>query len=272
MAADAKSDSEIKLERISVLGPELGPVFHGLDRELLWVQVKWEEYKALFATSPESVEVLNTLAPFFWWNVQTVMWEDVLLHICRLTDPPKKRLTVKQLPNLCPDDERVREELEKRIADAVHATRFARDWRNRRIAHRDLETALGQRQGNRGRAKPLATATRLDVEQALRSTNAVLNVIRRRLLGEGTAVGDAVIVGGPHTGAEAFVAEIQALVDLGRRFAGFVGMKGNEGDVESVCEAMAKHGHSEVERYEAALTLQEFVQRFGVGVGRGWPA
>ena len=66
MAADAKSDSEVRLERISVLGPELGPVFHGLDRELLWVQVKWEEYKALFAMSPESVEVLNTLAPFFW--------------------------------------------------------------------------------------------------------------------------------------------------------------------------------------------------------------
>ena len=267
MASDAKSDSEVRLERISVLGPELGPVFHGLDRELLWMQVKWEEYKALFATSPESVEVLNTLAPFFWWNVQTVMWEDVLLHICRLTDPPKKRLTVKQLPHLFPDDERVREELEKRIADAVRATRFARDWRNRHIAHRDLETALG-----RGRAKPLATATRLDVEQALRSTNAVLNVIRRRLLGEGTAVGDAIIVGGPHAGAEAFVAEIQALVDLGRRFAGFVGMKGNEGDVESVCEAMAKHGHSEVDGYDAALTLQEFVQRFGVGVEPGWPA
>ena len=236
------------------------------------MKVKWEEYKALFATSPESLEVLNTLAPFFWWNIQTVMWEDVLLHICRLTDPPKKRLSVKQLPNLCPDDETVREELEKRIADAVHATRFARDWRNRRIAHRDLETALGQRTGNRGRAKPLAPATRLDVEQALRSTNAVLNVIRRRLLGEGTVMGDEIIVVGPHAGAEAFVAEIQALVDLGRRFAGFVGMEGNEGDVESVCGAMAKLGWGEVERYEAALTLQEFVQRFGAGAEPGGPA
>ena len=272
MAEDAKSDSEVRLERINVLGPELGPVFHELDRELLWVQVKWEEYKALFATSPESVDVLNTLAPFFWWNIQTVMWEDVLLHICRLTDPPKRRLTVKQLPNLCPDDERVREELEKRIADAVHATRFARDWRNRRIAHRDLETALGQRKGNQGRAKPLAPATRLDVEQALRSTNAVLNVIRRRLLGEGTVLGDEIVVGGPPTGAEAFVAEIQALVDLGRRFAGSVGMTGNEGDVDSAREAIAKLGHGEVEQYEAALTLQEFVQRFSMEAEPKWPA
>ena len=131
------------------------------------------------------MEVLNTLAPFFWWNIQTVMWEDVLLHICRLTDAPRKNLTLKQLPNLCPDDERIREELEKRIADAVHATRFARDWRNRRIAHRDLETTLGKRTGNGGGAKPLANATRLNVEQALRSINGVLNVIRRRLLGRG---------------------------------------------------------------------------------------
>ena len=49
-------------------------------------------------------------------------------------------------------------------------------------------------------------------------------------------------------------------------------MKGNEGDVESACQAMAKLGHSEVERYEAALTLREFVQRFGVEVEPGWPA
>ena len=85
-------------------------------------------------------------------------------------------------------------------------------------------------------------------------------------------MGDEIVVAGPHTGAETLVAEIQALVELGRRFAAFVGMKGSEGDVGSVCEAMAKLGHSEVERYEAALTLQEFVQRFGDGVEPGWPA
>ena len=84
-------------------------------------------------------------------------------------------------------------------------------------------------------------------------------------------VGDEIVVGGPSTGADALVAEIQALVELGRRFAALVGMKGNEGDVESVCEAMAKLRHGKVERYEAALSLEEFVQRFGVGDEPGSP-
>ena len=268
MTADTQSDSEVGLARINVLGPELGRVFHGLDRELLWLQLKWDEYKALFAKSAESLELLNTLAPFFSWNIQTVMWEDVLLHICRLTDPPKKRLTVKQLPKLCHNDKSIREELENRVTDAVSATRFARDWRNRRIAHRDLETALGRMKGSGGAAKPLETATRAKVEQALRSTNAVLNVIRRRLLEEGTAVGDEIVVVGPHTGGNGLMAEIQGLVELGHRFAAFVGMRDGDTDVRNVCETMAKLGHGQAERYETALRLSEFVQRFGDGVER----
>ena len=49
----------------------------------------------------------------------------------------------------------------ERIADALVATEFCRDWRNRHIAHRDLQLAL--KQG----AEPLKPASRSKVREAL---------------------------------------------------------------------------------------------------------
>lgn len=46
---------------------------------------------------------------------------------------------------------------------------FARDWRNRRIAHTDLALALGQG------AQPLEAASRQNVGEALEAIAAVLN-------------------------------------------------------------------------------------------------
>jgi hypothetical protein len=57
------------------------------------------------------------------------------------------------------------------IDDAAILTEFARDWRNRHIAHRDLKLALEQA------SAPLADASREDVKKALSATAAVLNEV-----------------------------------------------------------------------------------------------
>jgi hypothetical protein len=36
----------------------------------------------------------------------------------------------------------IKESVRRLVSDAVRKTEFARDWRDRRIAHRDLELAL----------------------------------------------------------------------------------------------------------------------------------
>ena len=72
-----------------MLGPVLGPLFHALYDEVTWLHAKWKQYRILFAESPERIELLNGIAGFFFRVIQDVLWEDVVLHIARLTDPSR---------------------------------------------------------------------------------------------------------------------------------------------------------------------------------------
>ncbi|MBE0411740.1 MAG: hypothetical protein IBX69_18590, partial [Anaerolineales bacterium] len=84
-----------------VLGPRLGPIYHGLFIEETWLTAKWLEYKKLFAVSPERIDLLNGTSSFFFGVVQEVLWNDILLHLTRITDPPKsagkQNLSIQQL-------------------------------------------------------------------------------------------------------------------------------------------------------------------------------
>src|SRR5579862_352192 len=86
------------------MGPDLGPVFFALFKEVVWLHAKWQEYRALFGHSPERVDLLNRNAAFFFRVVEDSLWEDVLLHISRLTDPIRsggnENLSVQCLPFL----------------------------------------------------------------------------------------------------------------------------------------------------------------------------
>ena len=62
------------------------------------------------------------------------------------------------------------------VAEAVVATEFCRDWRNRRIAHRDLKLTLQES------SEPLAEGSRARVNEGLRSVGAVRNAVARRYL------------------------------------------------------------------------------------------
>ena len=54
-----------------------------------YIEIKWAEYKELFGTSPRRIELLNSAAGLFFRILQDTLWEDALLHLCRLTDPAK---------------------------------------------------------------------------------------------------------------------------------------------------------------------------------------
>lgn len=267
-----QTPDQVEAHYSGILGPEWGAVFHGLVRELFWANSKWDDYLTLFAVSSKRVALLNSFAWRFWRNVQVVMWDDVLLHIARLTEKSEKSLTIRRLSEMCKDKQiqdhlaariddadsatQFARDLAARIDDADSATRFARDWRHRRIAHRDLKTTL-----KADRSRPLAPARRADVDSALQSIHAVLNVIRERLLDEGTTK-EIIYVRSP-VGAIGLVAEIRLLVNVAFRFADLVGMKGDEGDVESTCAVLAKMGcTSEVEQLKTAHELREIVQKF----------
>ena len=66
--------------------------------------------------------------------------------------------------------------VESQANAALAACEFARDWRNRRLAHRDLSLALGQG------VQPLAPASRAAVKSALVALEELLNAVSSHYL------------------------------------------------------------------------------------------
>jgi AbiU2 len=139
--AESKTAQQVRDEHLRTLGPTLGPLYYALYNEVTWLHAKWNQYRILFAESPERVELLNRVAGFFFRTIQTVLWEDVLMHIARLTDQPKSKgkdnLTLLRLSAAVEVPE-LSVEIESLVEQAKKAAGFARNWRNRRLAHTDL--------------------------------------------------------------------------------------------------------------------------------------
>lgn len=169
-----RTAEEAKLEYIKCMGKPLGKLFHALWQEVAWLHSKWAEYVELFGTKPSRIELLNEAAPLFFRIVQDSLWEDTILHIARLTDPPKSvgkdNLTIQAIPNLVNDPNNA-QAISNLIQIAVQASDFCRDWRNRHIAHRDLKLAIEEG------IVPLESASRKKVKKAIHSIAEVLNAV-----------------------------------------------------------------------------------------------
>jgi len=122
------------------MGDELGLIFHFLMQEAAWLHLKWNEFDALFGGTPQELQNLNRAAQGFFGMVQDVWSDDIILHICRMTDNGTDRLSVTLLPKLA--NVGIRDELKRRLDEVTAATAFARDWRDRRIAHRNKALIL----------------------------------------------------------------------------------------------------------------------------------
>jgi len=165
----------IEADRLQKLGGELGRVYNLLWYEYAWLQVKWGEYRELFGTSEERVRLLDSAAGFFFRTIHGVLWEDTLLHLCRLTDRDKRTVSIMALPALCPSQP-LRRQVSDLVKKAEVATKFARTPRNVLIAHSSLKAALSQT------AKPLGLGSRKEIEAALYAIHRVLNHIHLTLL------------------------------------------------------------------------------------------
>jgi hypothetical protein len=161
------------------MGESLGAVYHHLWQELAWIYAKLNEYLTSFGTKPSRVELVNSAAPHFFRVVQDALWEDTILHIARMTDPPKSagktNLSVQQLSKLV-NDGTLSKELEALIDKAKAASEFCRDWRNRRLAHRELDLAIG------AAATKLTPASREEVRKSLQALVDVMDSVSTHYL------------------------------------------------------------------------------------------
>ena len=201
-----ESSDDIRKRYQTKLGTEFGDVFHGLWNQWAWSLMRRDEFRELFSRA-EDVSLLNALTGGdFTWDLQQILWDDLLLRVCRLTDPAttgrKENLTVARLPDFCEQYGAALHDQMKRLVDeAAKEAGFARDWRNRRISHSDLPTVIGK-------AEPLAPASLQNVTSALDAVHAVLNPISREHLI--TEIGN-LITGKPR--ARAFLSYARQLAD-----------------------------------------------------------
>jgi hypothetical protein len=169
-----ESAAEAKQLAIDAMGDPLGVQYAELWQELAQLNITWSEFMELYGTKPSRIELMNRSAGHFFKMVQDSLWEGLMLHIARLTDRPvvsgRTNLTLHNLPALIPDVT-VKAKIEALCLEATDKTKFARDWRNRHIAHRDLDLALGTT------AKPLPAVEIKQVNEALECFTEILNSI-----------------------------------------------------------------------------------------------
>lgn len=169
-----EAEDELLQTHTRVMGPALGPIYNGLFSETAWLDAKWQQFLGLYGTKPQRIDLVNRAAGFFFRVVQDAIAHDVLLGLTRLTDPSEQfghsNLTILALPALISDDT-LRGKTEGLIAKALEATDFARDWRNRKLAHNDLDLGLGNS------ARPLQAASVNKVNDALSEVWRVIQVV-----------------------------------------------------------------------------------------------
>lgn len=182
---DQKSAEEAKQFYIKHMGKELGELFHYLWQEFAWIYMKWNKYIMLYCEKNSRIKLMKDSAPLFFSLVQDLLWEETILSIARITDPPKSfgkdNLTIQKITEFIKDEEiDLKNGMNELVDIVIESSDFCRDWRNRRLAHRDLQLAI-----NDG-IYPLKIATIGKTKKVLKSITEVLNLVEFHFTGSKT--------------------------------------------------------------------------------------
>jgi hypothetical protein len=155
-------------------------IYEELKGHVVWLHGRWILYRQLFDKSEKRIDLLNECASSFFYVIEDVLFRDVMLFLCKLTDPASTRtrdgnsenLSLKQLqqrvevsePHLAASLERLLKDLDDKCEDI-------REWRNKRLAHSDLITEM------RNGASSLPGISRQMIEEALKLVREYMNMI-----------------------------------------------------------------------------------------------
>jgi hypothetical protein len=162
--ATSRTPDEMLQDYTAAMGPKLGPAFHRLHND--------NEFLKLFAKSPAQMRDLNTAAPGFFNHVLDLWWDDMLLHIFRMTDDRTDVLSVYTLLREAPAP--LKPIIDSHIALITPATKFARHARHNSIAHRNVNVALG--------VTPLTLGSLNDIREALKTIDDLIHAVEHHFL------------------------------------------------------------------------------------------
>jgi len=154
-------------------------LFDALRDETLALYVRWKPYRSLYTGAPPDIDLLNTSGATLFAVLQAVIFDDLVLRLCKLTEPvgtSYENLSIHRLRAALEahDPEFVAHQLEKRLANLDVHCRPLRTVRNKRIAHVDLQHAL------RVKTDPVAGLTRGGIERVVRMLDSILNLVEER--------------------------------------------------------------------------------------------
>lgn len=125
----------------------LAPIFDRLRLDTLDFSFEWQLWKALFRTSQEQIDLLNTSAPTFFGRIQATLFQSIVLRASRLLDSPKTggqdNLVLEQLLLASPADvsAELTTTMRQALAKAKSHAAAVKTWRHKYLAHRDLDHA-----------------------------------------------------------------------------------------------------------------------------------
>ena len=168
-------------------------LFDSLREEVIALHVRWKLYRHLYAGAKEDVILLNKSGPSVFGMLQSLLFDDCLLRVCRLTDPasagPFKYRSVRQLVDALRnlDASSFECDLDAALKELQGSCSGIRTLRNARIAHADLEHSL------RVSESPLPGVSINDVDLVLRLLSSLLNHVEMPLRRSRTYYGDALV-------------------------------------------------------------------------------
>jgi len=83
----------VKAEFVQCFPAGAGELACELSWSITHLHLKWKHYRSLFGTSQERIDLLDRAAPALFRWLETIMRNDVVLAITRITDVPAQEST-----------------------------------------------------------------------------------------------------------------------------------------------------------------------------------
>lgn len=158
-----ESPGDAKNRYSEKLGVEFGEYFFHLNQNVFGLIGIWDVYRSFFGTDEQRVDLLNRASGYVALTVQDALHERIILGVCQVTDPAesggRKNLTIRGLPRFI-SDQSCRDEVAAMIDIALDRTSFARDLRNKLLAHSDLAATVGSYQVDYSSREKITSAIR----------------------------------------------------------------------------------------------------------------
>jgi hypothetical protein len=181
-----RSSAEVMAEFVASFPPRTGELAYELSSSITFLHLKWKLFRALFGTSQERIDLPNQTAPAFFAYVGQIMFNDVVLAIARLTDPPgtgkRENACLERLITLLAPHIGAAELAgwQSDLALLHAAVEPLRETRNRYLAHDDLATTLNYH------PQPMPGVSRAHVETLLKRIRGPFESIEEKFRGSHT--------------------------------------------------------------------------------------